>query len=299
MTLVVDNRATTGPPPALHMLVAGVGTYAKLPRLNSAALSAYGVARWFVDHTDSLALTLATVRLLLSPSPLERRVLPRVGRVAHRCTVSRFRDACVDVADDLAHGEGNLLLCYFAGHGSLPNSNESSSGIVFLDDQEGQRESWPADKNAVAIDELIEALGRGQSSSQAQLFLIDACRTRDADRQAAEIWRMPRREAAPSRNVLFSTGRGQRSWGVSGERTIYCQALIACLEGEAAFPCADGRLVVSLESLACALQRLVPGLLRPPEGPPARDRLDEQSPEFSVAAQQRILVNVDKRHPSA
>jgi Caspase domain len=291
VTLLLDKRESVGSGPGLHLLVAGVGTYATLPTLNSAALSAYHVASWFANHEASLALRLATIRLLLSPSPFERHVHPGIDTVADRCTVGQFREDCFDLAEDLGRAEASSLICYFAGHGALPSRDSHGGGVVFLDDHSQPRRRWPRDENMLAVDDLTEALGRGQPRSQAQLFLIDACRTLVADRAASNALPFPGTRAAAS--VLFSTGKGQRSWARAGQRTIYCQALIACLEGEAAYVDADGRSVVSIESLARALQRIVPGI-KPPTG----SRRDEQWPEFKVEGRERVLVEV-KRPRSA
>src|SRR5690348_285562 len=105
MSLLFDRRSALGDAPQLHALIVGVSRYRHLPggdgpeaemtfgmrQLTSTALSGFRVLEWLQRRKDRLSRPLATARVLLSPSGLERQVEPGFPEGASACTLADFR----------------------------------------------------------------------------------------------------------------------------------------------------------------------------------------------------------------
>jgi Caspase domain len=141
VALVVNNNVEGA---GVHALIVGVSDYLKLPdagepssdetwnlnKLSSPALSAFRVFDFLT--TVGLRLPLKTVRLLLSPSPDEVQVEPKLANATPtRASRANFSTLAAQWRKDASNNAEDMTFFYFAGHGTQRGSEDS---VLMLDD---------------------------------------------------------------------------------------------------------------------------------------------------------------------
>jgi hypothetical protein len=253
MTLVVDERESTGGEPGLHALLLGVSSYRHLPggsaprrgdtlglrQLSSAALSAYRLAEWLRRPAGQLVRPLTTLRLLIAPSEAELAAEPALEEAADGCTLEQVQDAASDWRDDASADRDGMTIFYFAGHGIDRSKGDS---VLLLEDF--------ADGRGGVLDKAISARNihngmapsrRRANVARSQLYLLDACRDESPRLRELEstepsaIW-SPERGGSDDRRAptLYATVPGASAYGRPGGTTLFAEALVRCLEGAAA-----------------------------------------------------------------
>jgi len=279
VTLVLDERPALAGAPGVHCLIAGVSHYPHLPggggpaaeksygmrQLSSTAATAYRVYRWLLDRRDRLPLPLATVRLLLSPSPAETAAEPALAAAADRCTRAAFAaEARAWRRDARAHRDG-MSWFYFAGHGVQRRKGDA---VLLLEDF-GDPDEGPL-TNAASFDNLFYGMAPPaaltQTVARRQAWFIDACRLAPADFRSFEwlhvpdLWEVELSgvddRSAPA---FFASLPGAKAYALPGEQTLFSRALLAALEGSGVDSVGDDddgapRYGVTVYSLDRALQ---------------------------------------------
>jgi hypothetical protein len=85
-------------------------------QLTTSVRSAVAIAEWLRNAGSRLETPLASVELLLSPSPGERRDVPGAAE-AEPATRENLRRAALEWRAKCAEDPENVALFYFAGHG--------------------------------------------------------------------------------------------------------------------------------------------------------------------------------------
>jgi hypothetical protein len=250
MTLIFDERNRLQGKPGLHALIVGVSLYRHLPggggepadesygmqQLSSAALAAYKVYRWLLDHRDGLPLPLATVRLLLSPSPTEQDAEPEMENLeVEGCTRAALAAEAKRWRKDASlHRDGSTFF-YFAGHGVQRKKDDA---VMLLEDF-GDPDEGPL-MNAVATENLFHGMAPPSDPSrqiaQRQIYFVDACRIAPSEfrdyqwQNVPDLWpvELAGRDdrSAP---IFFAAIPGSRAYGLPGQQTLFSKALLACL----------------------------------------------------------------------
>ena len=250
MTLVLDRRAELDAgDPACHALIVGVSEYANLGvkdvdppsafglyKLTSAALTCWNIYRWLEAHKESLAVQLATCRLLLAPSPDEIATEPALGGLAHDCSFASVRQAMQDWRDDCSGNKDNFALLYFCGHG-IQRTGEDS--VLLLEDFDFS-DAIPL-QGTVSMNNIFFGMAPGSSVpdiARSQLYFIDACREFPQALKGFEqqipgrVFNIhlsgdPDDRRAP---IFFAAIPGARAYARIGRSTVFSDALLACLE---------------------------------------------------------------------
>lgn len=283
MTLIRDFRPQLGPGPRVHAFVAGVSEYIHLPAshqpvtassfglrsLTSAARSAYLFFDWLEKHRDKLAAPVATIHLLLSPSQAELSAEPAMAALGvRRCTRDEF---AADYQGWRAMlGPDDLALFYFAGHGAHRSRRD---GVLLLEDFNPDPTKGAILGNAAEVSNLIDGLAPNPVqpvTAGKQLFFVDSCRVEPKefakfeDLRAEPLTQILKGAHAPPDErdlaVFYAAMPGEKAFAVPGERSLFCRALLRCLERDAAAP-ADhedefGQVpwVISADSIHVALR---------------------------------------------
>jgi hypothetical protein len=189
VTLVYDERNNLQGKPGLHVLIAGVSAYRHLPggvgpensenfgmkQLTSTAMTAYKIHKWLIDNKNRLPLPLATLRLLLSPSPTEADKEPTLNGLAEPCTLNNFLQAATDWRADAGTNKGNVTFFYFAGHGIQRGKDDS---VLLMEDFNDGLGGYL--KNSVETIKLFFGMAppnnTKENMARTQLYFIDACR---------------------------------------------------------------------------------------------------------------------------
>jgi hypothetical protein len=274
MALVFDNRHNLQGSAGIHALIAGVSHYTHLPggggppakeewdlpQLSATALTGYKIYRWLIDHRKELLKPLATVRLLLSPSAAEESKIAQgmteirdalagepvtLSDTPSRCTLDTFAaeagrwktDAISDTHDE------HLTFFYFAGHGIQRKNNDP---VLLVEDFGNPDWNNPVAKT-VAFNALFEGMAPPSDSQQkiarTQLYFVDACRVPPkelkkysfpnvGDILGVELGGEDRRSAP----IFYATVSNTKAYAKSGEQTLFSEALIDCLNGDAVKP---------------------------------------------------------------
>lgn len=260
---LVLNSALPAATPGVHALIVGVSDYRHLPpldepsseakwsltKLSSPAASAFKVYQWLLKN--DLRLPLKTVRLLLSPSPLELQAEPALKNITEpdpaRTTAPRadrlaFENAANDWRVDATKNADDLIIFYFAGHGVQRVIDE---GIMLLDDFLAPNRP-PLQRSA-----LVGNLRAGLTPSinypdvaKTQFFFIDTCLLEPKSLATFAAPQVPdvfgpetggppdRRESA----VLFSTVNRAAAIGRDGKPSHFAEALISAFGNGAEDP---------------------------------------------------------------
>lgn len=252
MTLVFDNRDNLQGQPELHVLIAGVSAYQNLPKqnepltpesfgmrqLSSAALTAYKVYHWLLDHQQNFPVPLATCRLLLSPSSDEVAREPSLNGLADSCNLNNFLVAANDWREDAGLHQENMTFFYFVGHGVQRTKDDS---VLLLEDFDGRIGGLL--RNAVDTNNIFKGMAKSSrypNMGQTQLYFIDACRDflsafkNFEPESTTPVFRVQLsgedKRKAP---IFYAAAPGTKAIGIRGEQTLFSRALLDCLNGDA------------------------------------------------------------------
>jgi hypothetical protein len=229
--------------PRTHALVIGTSFYEhvdgqifkklNLKGLDCAASSAFRFASWLKDSYRSAEAPLGSIRLLASPSELERGVLNANHKVSlFPSTAENVEEALATWQIDCQQQEGNVALLYVSGHGVLESPDQV---YVLLQDAFGQLNL----RNALSIAPTQIALGAGRLS--ASIIFVDSCQQVLPDAHwdlRGGIYLSPPRDPQPDSRtcapIYYASSPGGSAFGEAGKGTYFCDALIKCLEVRAA-----------------------------------------------------------------
>jgi hypothetical protein len=255
MELVYDDRASLQGGPGVHALIAGVSEYRHLPggtgenmpdsygmeQLSAAALSAYSVYKWLITRKDFLPERLATIRLLLSPSPAEVTRIPAMTAVTP-CTKQAFTEMAYEWRIDAASNSNNITFFYFAGHGVQPFTSNSTA--MLMEDFGAPYQSLLS--SSVEVGNLFYGMAPSTMHpdiARTQFFFIDCCRVSDEGLQrfqklsAPPLWDV---DTSPGRiddrraPIFFAAVPGAAAYALPGQYTFFSKALLDCLNNDAA-----------------------------------------------------------------
>ncbi len=322
-----------------HALVIGVSDYRYLPTafdeatpdgagetlgltsVTTPAVSAWRFANWLTGGSglNRPETPLASVRLLLSPSQAEVDATPALGDLDAATVPPPTRDNVLDALyawrDACNARPGNLAVLYVAGHGIQLSKDDS---LVLLHDF--GRAHRPILDAAMDLGSIWRGMA-GPEAARLQYYFVDACRTKPGlfddylSTRAGVAFDVTDEGGVESAPIFYSASPRTLALGLPADGTLFCQALLRCLDGEAAELDADGRWVVSTSSLVrhlpAAVDRLaaehqarqsavVGGLLRDgvfhylPE-PPEVDLGIHISPETAAARARFRLADFNGR----
>jgi len=282
MTLLIDRRQELQGKPGLHAFIVGVSAYAFLPgageagthysmglhRLSSTASSAFKVFCWLKQHQDTLFVPLATLRLLLSPTSEEIASQPELDCLADAATLDNFLREAKYWRDDAANDPQNVTFFYFAGHGAQQTKDDA----VILFEDFGDGIGGPLHR-AVDVGNIHKGMAASKAFpniAQTQFYFIDACREfltsfrNHEPNQASQVFevQLPNEEDQRNAPIFFASVPGSKAYALSGQQTLFSQALLNCLNNDAGdFKEIDGqdRWFVSVHSLSEALSKLLIG----------------------------------------
>jgi hypothetical protein len=257
MTLVYDKRNELKGGPGLHALIVGISHYKYLQggtdqmstsvglgQLSTAARSAYAVYEWL--QRARLHVPLATVRLLMSPSPDESTANPKLAELSGPSGLEQFLTAAYEWRLDAdAHRDGYTLF-YFAGNGVLVNRSDTA---LLLEDF-GDRRGAPL-RNAVGTQNLVDGMAPSRSRSstaRTQLYFIDTSRNtpewlgRSLFSDPSPIFDIEVSRSRDDRivNCFYATSPSAFAYAYTGGLSLFSQELIRCLEGDGATPVETG-----------------------------------------------------------
>lgn len=257
MSLVFDCRSTLGSRPAVHALVVGVGEYADRSwYLPPAVASASAIATWLQKH--SLAEPLATCRVLFSPST----DLAGSGPTA-LATIDNFLRSASEWRADAASHRDNIALFYFSGHGFQRSTQEDL--MLFSD---FGNSLGPALRGSVSVDNIFRGLAPRPDApeiARTQLYFIDTSRTvvsnerYQLSRPTMVFDEFSSNPDDRSAIIFYATGPGQNAWARPDHVSVFTEALLRCLDGEAAVPLDNSfqRWGVTVNSLIQGLHRVM------------------------------------------
>ena len=246
MALVVDNRATVQGP-GIHALIVGVSQYLNLPdhddppreeswfltRLTSPALRAFKIFE-FVQQSP-LRLPIKTIRLLLSPSPVELGVKPQLAAAgATRANRAGFEQFALDWRNDANTDPDDMTIFYFSGHGMQRGPED---GVLLLEDFLAP---GPPLAKCFEIGDLRNGMAPTNTFGKiamTQFYFIDACLAREETQrkflnpQVPEVFGVELsgvdRRAVPT---MFSTVDGAIALGRNGKPSHFAEALALALQ---------------------------------------------------------------------
>ena len=243
----------------------------RLKQLSSTARSAFGVYEWLLAHRDQLPLPLATIRLLLAPSTVELESTPQMAGLGALPTRSTFAAAAIDWRRDARLHSDGMTLFYFAGHGVQRRKGDS---VMLLHDF-GDPTDGPLAKT-VAFNNLYHGMAPPRSIAQnkmakRQVYFVDACRMAPTEFQPFEWMNISDifqvelggvdDRVSP---IFFSSLAGAKAYAIRGEQTLFCRALLNCLDGSAAEVWTtdgqDERRAVTVHSLNTTLEKEIEAL---------------------------------------
>lgn len=273
-----DAAVLAGKGPAMHALVIGVSHYTHLPmgddpspadretfglrQLDCGAAGALRFARWLRDEYHNLDAPCGSVRLLLSPSQMERDKdpeLPAVAPATHdevEAALGEWWAVCGERPD-------NVAVLYAAGHGIMITKDDGM--IVLLEDfAEAPRQLL---RNALDVPSIRRGMA-GPTMAKRQFYFVDACQVqpsyvRDVKLRGAIGFDEPGKGPPDVSAMYASAAPDTLALGVAGEGTLFSEALVDCLRRNAMTQGDDGRYRVSATSLvgplAARVQELAQG----------------------------------------
>ncbi|KQW43170.1 MULTISPECIES: caspase family protein [unclassified Ensifer] len=280
MTLVFDRREQFVGQPMTHALLIGVSEYTQLPayneppnpetfnlkRLASCALSAWEICRWLEANKDSLVCPLGTIRLLMSPSELEKSAFESIK--ASREGWLNLEPSGVDAADwthfvpealawrtDTARAnKKGTSFFYYSGHGLRRNGSDLITLADFGDPLAGGR--------LLRSFELVSNFVMGMAPTddrrdmaRNQFYFVDCCREDIVDSAyPGTVWGTLSGRDDRATPVFMASYPGAVAMAIRGKPTDFCHALLKCLPigTDAATP--DDQWIVTSFSLNRALE---------------------------------------------
>ena len=239
-----------------HVLVIGVSAYRhfaggsapsergkrfRMRQLSAAARSASGFAAWMLASYRNPAAPLASLRVLLSPAEGEQLDADIAARMPAnavdgaatlanvKADLLAFRKACATHPD-------NVAIVYAAGHGVQLSKN---GAIVLLHD-------CGDDAHLTELEGAIDMAGvhagfNHPDTAQTQFWFVDACRQEPAMAERYETMEagltldtLP--GAVRTNPVFLASSTQMAAFARVGGRTLFCEALLAGLQGGFAAP---------------------------------------------------------------
>lgn len=246
-SFLVHDEFTAGP--GTHALIVGVGNYPHLiggegalypehggmMQLSSPPLSALAFAEWLTSSFSHPGKPLASVQMIVGASKPVEFEHPQSGTRTKlkRPTFENLRLAATEwKARGNSHPD-NLMLFYFCGHGI---ANGPDLALIL--------EDFGVDPDTAmehALDFRRFRLGMERCKARHQCFLIDACRTGDANIiDAAGYVGRPiftpttrRDRNLPIRQMpaFYSTFAGERAQSRTGKVSLFTDAMLRALKG--------------------------------------------------------------------
>lgn len=242
-------------PPKTHVLVVGVSDYTHLDpagptypgssrtyglrKLSSPALSALAFAKWIVENRATIPGGLASVRLLIAPSPAELQspdwpsVWPS-AYVAQAPTLQGFTDAVYEWKKALSHDNAKRGVFYYAGHGI----QKTKDNIALLLSDFGAP-GVPVLKSAVELANIVQGLAPDPEVpeiAQEQFYFVDACRVRPeivgrfSALQTTALFDIESSYDLRSTPILFATANEAEAEARAGGVSYFCEALLGAFE---------------------------------------------------------------------
>jgi Caspase domain len=249
--LVVKNDNVEGA--GVHALIVGVSDYLNLPeagepssdetwnlnKLSSPALSALKIFD-FITKTG-LRLPLKTVRLLLSPSPAEVQVEPRLANATPtRASRDAFFKLAVEWRKDASNNPEDMTFFYFAGHGTQRGSEDS---VLMLEDFLTSDAPLNECFEMHNLKSGMAPTATRPNIALTQFYFVDACMDRNAKLRSFLNPTVPPvfgielsgkdKRAAP---LIYSTVDGAFALGRSGKVSHFAEALTLALNRGAEEP---------------------------------------------------------------
>jgi hypothetical protein len=267
-------------PAVTHALVVGVSHYPfadgpeqtadgeafGITNLTGAAKSASDIAAWLLDEYRNPDAPLASVRVLLSPTDGEE-LNPRVARELTQ-PAPATRDAVVTEFDEFRQAcrenPDNVAFVYFAGHGIQLNKR----GAVVLLHDFGVMGKGNKLYGAIDVAGCRDAMDESGNAHR-QIWFSDACRqlpdiARKFESLAGGPFKADEGIGQVDASPLFLASSARESaFAAVGETTIFSDALLASLRGDAATmptpDCSDWH--ISTTTLIRTLQGKVDAIL--------------------------------------
>jgi hypothetical protein len=285
--LILDERDNLQGQPGLHALIVGTSAYPHLPKgtgkpaldslgmsqLTSPARTGYEICDWLMRRKDRLPVPLATIRMLLAPSPTELRIEPKLSGMILPCTWSRFEHVAKEWRNDAGSNRGNMTFFYFAGHGvqriraGRPGVQPGEHVLLLEDFGDGIGTLLAKAVNSTELIAGMAPSNKYPDIARTQLYFLDSCRITPKkfreyeDMPTGAFWDIYERLEIDDRvNPIFYTAvPGRTSFGLKGDQTIFSKALLQCLNGGAGMALDDDhqdqeRWGISIDSLNATLQ---------------------------------------------
>lgn len=236
MSLVFDKREKNKP--GTHVFVIGVGSYPYFPgssvekpvgQVEMSARSAFGIARWFIQHHNYPDAPLQSVRLLLSGNQTRTEAAEYFHCKIESAMVEDVDRAFWDWQDDLNAVDNSIAVFYFAGHGI---GNAAGQSLLMEDYHQNHRA--PLD-GAVNYVNLLQSVNQSTSIAGAWFF-VDACRQADLEQVARDRWgkeldgNVPLLAGPVLSFQLYAAGDGEEALGQVNGMTFFASALIDALD---------------------------------------------------------------------
>lgn len=206
-----------------------------MDQLSAAAGSATEVAKWLATSYRNPAAPLGSLRVLVSPSPgdaLDPLIAPHVIAEHHRATRDNVQKAVRAFVADCARPTDNVAFVYIAGHGIQLTKHQATVLLEDIGDPETES-LW----GSIDVRQCHEAMNHA-GTAKTQFWFVDACRQVPDIAAKFETMRggfqldEGRGEAESSHCFLAAASR-QLAFARPGKRTLFCEALLSCLGGEA------------------------------------------------------------------
>lgn len=249
LVVAPERRARPGTP-ATHVLVIGISAYRHLiggtaepptgsewamQQLTAAAGSATAIAAWFATRYQNPNAPVGSLRVLISAGPddqLDPLIAPHVATPECRATRINVQTELGAFVTDCATSTQNVAIVYVVGHGVQLTKHQAT---VLLEDigAPGQQSLW----GAIDMTQCHEAMDHGATAAT-QFWFVDACRQLpdisarfERMRGAFELDEMP--GTAESSQCFLASASREIAFSRPGGRSLFCEALLECLEGAA------------------------------------------------------------------
>jgi hypothetical protein len=316
MTVLLDDlQATQG----THVLLVGVGDYPYLKdgdhtkpfdmamgmgQLSSPALSVQALATWFMDANTGFHnpdRPLSSLQVLCSANaPVVINGKDGTPHDVNRARMPAVKQAAMDWMERAGRNPENLAIFFFCGHGLAFGEAENA---LLLEDFGGNSAHPLAD--AIAFDSMRLGVLR-HCAAKHQIHLVDACRTPPTKDfldtygngatgdpiAVAGLSRKLRDKIAP---VYFATGLASAAYGLSGQPSLFTQALLQSMRGPASCD-KDDHWEVQVPRLAEGINKCVAGMSF--QAQPQYCQPHETGPELMIhrlRANPEVIVKVFTR----
>ncbi len=273
--LWLDRKNTVGDnSPSTHAFVIGVSHYDiveenpskhrtfGINHLDCAALSALQFARWLRDDYNNAAAPLSTIRMLLSPSVLERGEDPDLNNWndEHSPSTESVTTELELWRNDCRRNLDNVAIFYVCGHGGMFNRGKR---LLLLKDFAKHEQVL---NFSINVDKVISGFAENDIA-QTQFYFVDCCSVRLGNGDDIDLgdgvgltsaWGPSPRASS----TYFASTCEEEAYGDPGEATVFMQALLRSVSGEGVVPHlnAAGNWTVTAQSLGTTLTQLVASL---------------------------------------